>query len=1153
MLKKITILLGILALGFSSRAQLQWRQLPSNPNLVNASGYDIAVGDNGTFYVVYNLLNSGSGMYDIYFDFYSSATGWQNMLTYPTTNNSSIDVKTVHCGTNIYAMANTNSGSQMTLFQIGGQTAYELTTTTFTNFNYYASWDIYPGVSYSELYLAYNALGANRLYEFDYGTQAWTDHGDPYSTYGVSASDMDVYVNQDSVFVAGRYYNSPSDKIKVMAAQKGVWNWNHYSAPTGDLYAMNAGVADTVTTNYTFYLFGDQNNQLSALATDGTIREEIPVGMGAYGQRVSFPLNYDTYPDMATSSTRPYFMAQASNLANQDVVYERNPVTGVWSAIAAGPFAANSVSMGSKRIQTHSTTERLMTGYVDNTPNPAEYVLQLTNNPPTVLDNGNAIGNLCSNADNSLISYMTIGDLDGDNLTFLSVASSNTALINPADVYVSVSNGGPDTSIIYADAMTGNTSTTQTVTLTFNFTDGFDVVQYVHTYTVVPAPVVAWTTDTLTFCNNGDIADLYDYVTIPGGTFSAYESDWPSHYFDPTTILDPSSFNLDLHYYYSDGTCGGSADVNIQGWEAPSATISTTAASGCGLTDGTATLDITGGTTPYSFVWNIGNYTDLALTNLAAGTVHTDIIDANGCSVVADAIVANSAAAITGTVTPITCYGDANGAIDITVTGLTVPLTVLWSNGYSTEDVANLQPGTHSVWITDAAGCMLTESFDVPEPDALDLSVFGSGSDCGMATGSATVNYVDGGTAPFSYLWNTGSTADNLSNIPSGIYSLTVTDANGCTITGEASVYDFGAPSLYGIQVTNASCTASDGAISGTLYEQGTNTQIIWSNGFTTPSISGLPAGTYTVDVFNDEGCHTYDVFHVNILAPDRQPLCVVTVDSTTSTNLLVWEKTGDNLIDHYNMYRETTVPGQFQLIDTVQHSNLSIFNDVVASPIERSWKYRITAVNECGVESVPSVAHKTIHLTTTDLGNGDFKVIWNFYEGTTYTAFNVYRYTSLTGWQQIATTPGSLSYYLDTPPNTVGLDYMVDFDLTHTCTADFEKAQDFNSSRSNKDKGQFAAGNGTGDSNNGLIELSFGGGTVALYPNPVSGDAVFVKLAHLPAADYSIASITGQTVTSGQLSEGVTSIATSSLRPDIYILHLFHTNEHTSLRFIVD
>lgn len=1156
MLKKIALLLIISVPGFSGFSQSEWRQVPDNPSIESANSYDIAIGESGMYYAVYTKYNDATSLFDIYFDYYTYQSGWNNMLVYPTTNGFDINVKTIRSGTNIYAMANTSAGDELTVFQISGNTAYQLLVNNFTNFDPYSNWRFKPGVSASEFYLTYVAGGSTYLYEFDYNTVAWYPRGNPFAPQGILPSDFDVYVNQDSVFVAGRYYAGGTDKIKLTVAQKGIWTWNDYGIAYTDVYAENAGVADTVTGFSQFSIFGDGNDFKRFIGYDQSLSEEIEIVLanGTYGASSTVPLDYDNNTLFTFSDSHAYIMTTASNLSDNNVVYKR-PLneTGTWSLLTSSGFALPSITTSNKKIKTHNATERVAIAYQDYAPTPAEHVFLLTNTPPIITDNGSASSNLCSDMLTAALTSMLVYDAEMDSVTFVGVTSTNTSVIDPAGVSVYIYNNGNGNFEIFADATLSSVSAAENVSLVFTFTDGFDQIQHQVDYVVNPTPEVIWTDDTLTFCNNGDIVDLYEYVSHSGGEFGVNESSYPGHYFDPTSVTDPLNFSMELYYYYSNGICSSSTIVTIETWEAPSATITTTPATNCATNDGTATLAITGGLTPYNFVWSIGNYMDLELFQLAPGSLHTDVVDANGCITVADAILENAGASVTGVVTPVDCHGNNNGAIDLTVTGLVPPLTVLWSNGFSTEDITNLQPGTHEVWITDASGCSVSQSFIVTQPDKLNLELYATGTTCGLQEGGTSINWLEGGVQPYTYLWENGSTADNLINLASGIYSLTVTDNNGCTISDSVSVYSYNAPYTYNSLVTDASCSNADGSIELEVWSPDSTTQYEWSNGAATEDLSQLSAGNYTLHLFNDAGCHNYEFYIVETIAPERQPICVVTVDSTTSTNLVVWEKTGDLLIDYYSIYRETTIPGQYLLIDTVSNNNLSIFNDVVASPVARSWQYRITAVNECGVESIPSEAHKTIHLTTEDLGNGDFKIIWNPYQGTAYTTYNLYRYTTSTGWELASIIPASGTSFIDTPPNTIGLDYMVDFDLENACTADVTRAQDFNSARSNKDKGQFSAGDGTGDSNNGLIETIFDNGTVLLYPNPVAGDKIFIKLTDIKTLNFELVSITGQLIDSGIMSEGITSLDTEQLRPGLYILHLRNENERTGIRFVIE
>ena len=197
-------------------------------------------------------------------------------------------------------------------------------------------------------------------------------------------------------------------------------------------------------------------------------------------------------------------------------------------------------------------------------------------------------------------------------------------------------------------------------------------------------------------------------------------------------------------------------------------------------------IDVTtaGGTAPYAYSWNNGSVTE-DLVGLAAGTYSLNIVDANGCVTSLTATISqptDSLSIQSASSQNVLCYGDTTGSIDLTLFGGTTPYSYSWSNGEITEDVAGLSSGSYSVTITDANGCTTTQAFQVTQPLA-QLTVAGSTSvaDCINNIGADITVSTNGGTSPYSYQWSTGATSQNLNNVPSATYTVTVTDANGCT------------------------------------------------------------------------------------------------------------------------------------------------------------------------------------------------------------------------------------------------------------------------------------------------------------------------------------------------------------------------------------
>ena len=230
------------------------------------------------------------------------------------------------------------------------------------------------------------------------------------------------------------------------------------------------------------------------------------------------------------------------------------------------------------------------------------------------------------------------------------------------------------------------------------------------------------------------------------------------------------------------------------------ATVSSTVS--CSGSNGTVDLTVAGGTAPYSYVWTkagtSGTYASTEdLSGLAAGTYTAAITDANGCSFTSQTATVLAATAMTApaTATNVTCNGASTGALDITPSGKT-PLTYLWNTGNTTQDLLNVKAGSYSVRITDADGCSNTYPFSVSQPAVLSASATKTDdTDVNVSVGNGSINLtVSGGTTPYTYAW-TGplsytSTTEDPSALKYGSYSVTVTDANGCTTTATAFIYE---------------------------------------------------------------------------------------------------------------------------------------------------------------------------------------------------------------------------------------------------------------------------------------------------------------------------------------------------------------------------
>ncbi len=220
-------------------------------------------------------------------------------------------------------------------------------------------------------------------------------------------------------------------------------------------------------------------------------------------------------------------------------------------------------------------------------------------------------------------------------------------------------------------------------------------------------------------------------------------------------------------------------------------------------------------------------------------------------------------------VTNPSCNGGNNGAIDLSATGGNPGYSYLWSNGATTQDVTALTAGTYVVTVTDQTPCSTATSIVVTEPTLLTSILLPTDASCnGFADGGVT-NNIAGGIAGYTCIWSTGSTAQNITGLTAGSYSVTVSDANNCTTVSSTSVLEPTAISIAD-SVLLPSCTGdSNGAILLTPAGGTGNYTYLWSTGDVVATISLLPAGTYGVTVTDGTGCSHVD----SVLVADPAPL----------------------------------------------------------------------------------------------------------------------------------------------------------------------------------------------------------------------------------------------------------------------------------------
>lgn len=431
--------------------------------------------------------------------------------------------------------------------------------------------------------------------------------------------------------------------------------------------------------------------------------------------------------------------------------------------------------------------------------------------------------------------------------------------------YLWTSPGNPGFTSALQNPMLTNISPEQDGVYVLTVTDSNGCENTASTYVVVDeipvAPVSASSSDpficsgtegTMTLTATGGSGQIMRWFTGSCGGSSIGQGN---------NLLVPIPTETTTYYVlWESGACGQStcASVTVTVSDPPDISITSTPISCNGEADATATVNITGGTPPYTILWSTGATTN-TIENLGPGTYSVSVTDAAGCIVNEEISIVDPdpiVVTITNVVPPV-CFGEASGEATASVDGGTPPYTYLWSDGQTTATATGLEAGTYQVTITDLGGCTATASVTIVNPPQILLQVVSQNNvTCyGGDDGSVTVA-ASNGTEPYTYFWDHGPTGPTAENLSAGDYFVTVTDQNGCEAT--LSILITQPDPLEANAGTDQTICLGQTA---TLTASGGDTYL-WSTGETTATIvvSPLETTTYTVTVSDECGDDTDEV-----------------------------------------------------------------------------------------------------------------------------------------------------------------------------------------------------------------------------------------------------------------------------------------------------
>lgn len=269
----------------------------------------------------------------------------------------------------------------------------------------------------------------------------------------------------------------------------------------------------------------------------------------------------------------------------------------------------------------------------------------------------------------------------------------------------------------------------------------------------------------------------YSYTWTPGGLTGSSQSALGAGTY---TILVNDANN-----------CSGTTTLQItQPTNSLSATVNNTGA-GCGVSNGSATVTATGGTSGYTYNWSPSGGNSTTATNLAAGTYSVIITDANGCTYTATTNIASAGGGPTLAIASqsnISCFGNNNGSASITATGTPSSFTYTWlPSGGNTASASGLSAGTYTVVVGNGTACTSSITVIITQPTVIQANITSTPENCGVGDGVASINPT-GGTSPYTIQWQNGNTTNTITALTSGIYSVQITDNNGCVTTASISV-----------------------------------------------------------------------------------------------------------------------------------------------------------------------------------------------------------------------------------------------------------------------------------------------------------------------------------------------------------------------------
>lgn len=310
---------------------------------------------------------------------------------------------------------------------------------------------------------------------------------------------------------------------------------------------------------------------------------------------------------------------------------------------------------------------------------------------------------------------------------------------------------------------------------------------------------------------------------------------------------------------------------------------------------------------------------------------------------------------------------------------------------------------------------------------------------------------------------------------------------------------------------------------------------ICYGNNYTSNGFNVNVGGVHLLVLSSVEGCDSTILLRLFVKNPINAQLCLVNVDNNNH-NELVWVK--NELVDHYIIYRETTISDEYEQIANVSYNNITKYTDTTSNPNMKAYRYKISSIDTCGNESILSDFHKTVHLTISQGANDStWNLNWTAYEGVNYQTYYIYRRIGNGQLELIDSIASNYSSWTDLNAPSGSIYYQIEI-LTNGCNP---TKSSYSSIRSNLVSNKNV---GLSHINNNII--------VNIYPNPAKNKTLILTENISGKTNVILYDLFGRNIKEINSNKNIIELDLSNISEGTYIVKISNNNKYITKKLIV-